>query len=342
MKWNKRIFIWIVVSLSLQCLVLFYIDHYFLATDSKVVTEKIEDNKSDKIKNIDITVPASAENILTSYDAKYLAYYENEKLKIVNCKDGTIKDITAEDGSEISFYKWLPDRNRILLVEKNSSDGSSNLVLYHYEVSKGEKVKIKDLAWADSKSEVEDIQLATLTGVLYVKVSSKGERSSIYRIDRMGTMTKTYTIPNFVSNISLMRHKDTLVYEGSVYNKIYATGIDEPITIKDVDKLTLIGTDDNDNVYLGELKDKLISKIYYGSESDNTSDWKVIDLQQPSEKDDIFVSTAGKVYQNDALKGVAKEISSGTETSYEGKLLQFYTKGVVSLVGNKISFVPFK
>jgi len=342
MKWNKRIFIWIVVSLSLQCLVLFYIDHYFLATDSKVVTEKIEDNKSDKIKNIDITVPASAENILTSYDAKYLAYYENEKLKIVNCKDGTIKDITAEDGSEISFYKWLPDRNRILLVEKNSSDGSSNLVLYHYEVSKGEKVKIKDLAWADSKSEVEDIQLATLTGVLYVKVSSKGERSSIYRIDRMGTMTKTYTIPNFVSNISLMRHKDTLVYEGSVYNKIYATGIDEPITIKDVDKLTLIGTDDNDNVYLGELKDKLISKIYYGSESDNTSDWKTIDLQQPSEKDDIFVSTAGKVYQNDALKGVAKEISSGTETSYEGKLLQFYTKGVVSLVGNKISFVPFK
>ena len=279
MKWKKRIIIWIVVSLSLQCLVLFYVDHYFLATDSKVVTEKVDDDKSEKIKNIDITVPANAKNILASYDAKYLSYYENEKLKIVNCKDGTIKDIEVNEGSKISFYKWLPDRNRMLLVEKKSYDESSNLVLYYYDVTKGEKVKIKDLAWADTKSEVEDIQLSTLTGVTYVKVSSKGERSSIYRIDRMGSMTKANTIPNFVSNISLVRHEDKLIYEGLVYNKIYATGSDEAITVKGVDKLTLIGTDDDDNVYLGELKDKLISKIYYGKTSDNTSDWKVIDLQ---------------------------------------------------------------
>ena len=46
MKWMKRISIWIVVSLSLQCLGLFYIDHYFLATDSKVVTKKFVEDKS--------------------------------------------------------------------------------------------------------------------------------------------------------------------------------------------------------------------------------------------------------------------------------------------------------
>lgn len=342
MKWNKRIFIWIVVSLSLQCLVLFYVDHYFLATDSEVVTKKVDENESVKTKNIDITVPANVENILASYDAKYLSYYENDKLKIVNNKDGTIKDIAVDEGSKISFYEWLPDRNRMLLVEKKSNDESSNLVLYYYDVSKGEKVKIKDLAWANPKSEVEDIQLSTLTGVTYVKVASKGERSSIYRIDRMGSMTKASTIPNFVSNISLVRHEDKLIYEGLVYNKIYVTGSDEAITVKGVDKLTLIGTDDNDNVYLGELKDKLISKIYYGKTSDSTSDWKVIELQLPSERTDLFISSNGKVYQNDALQGVVKEINSGTQTSYEGKLLQLYTKGIVSLIGNKISFVTFK
>ena len=120
MKWIKRISIWIVVSLSIQCLGLFYVDHYFLATDSKVVTKKVDEDKSEKIKNIDITVPANAENILVSYDAKYLSYYENEKLKIVNCKDGKIKNIEVEEGSKISFYEWLPDRNRMLLVEKKS------------------------------------------------------------------------------------------------------------------------------------------------------------------------------------------------------------------------------
>ena len=342
MKWKKRIFIWIVVSLSLQCLVLFYVDHYFLATDSKVASEKVEPNESKQIKNIDITIPENAKNILVSYDAKYLSYYENEELKIVNCKDGTIKDISVDEGCTISFSKWLPDRNRMLLVEKRREDESSNLVLYHYDMSKGEKVKIKDLAWANTKSEVEDIQSATLTGVNYVKVSSEGERSSIYRIDRMGEMTEADTIPNFVSNISVLRHEDKLIYEGLVYNKIYATGREDAITIEGVDKLTLMGDDDSDNVYLGELKDKLISKIYYGKISEDTANWKSIELKEPAEIKDLHVSSEGKVYQNDSLKGVVREISTGTETSYEGKLLQLYTKGIISLVDDKISFVPFK
>ena len=87
----------------------------------------------------------------------------------------------------------------------------------------------------------------------------------------MGNMTKINTIPNFVSNIALVRHEDKLVYEGLVYNSIYVTNNEEPISVKGVEKLTLIGADGDDNVYLGELKDKLISKIYYGKTSENTS-----------------------------------------------------------------------
>lgn len=342
MKWMKRIIIWIAVSLSLQCLALFYVDHYFLATDSKVVTKKVIEDVNAKSKNIDIFVPENAKNVLVSYDAKYLCYYENEVLKIVNCEDGKVKNIEVDEGTKISFYEWLPDRNRMLLVEKKTNDASSNLVLYSYDVSKGEKAKIKDLAWSDKKSEVEDIQLSTLTGVTYVKVSSMGQRSSIYRIDRMGTMTKTNTIPNFVSNIALVRHEDKLVYEGLIYNKIYVTGRDTQLSIKGIDKLTLIGTDDDDNVYLADVKDNLVNKVYYGKTSEDTAKWKVFDLQLPSSKDDLFVSSTGKIYQNDALKGIVKEINSGTQTSYQGKLFQLYTKGIVSLINNKISFVLFK
>ncbi|HEY8805446.1 MAG TPA: hypothetical protein VIM42_10155 [Clostridium sp.] len=342
MKWLKRISIWIIVSLSLQCLGLFYLDHYFLATDSKVVTKKVVENQSNKSKNVDIKVPEKANNILVSYDAKYLSYNEDENLKIVNCRDGKIKNIDAEDGSKISFSEWLPDRNRMLLVEKKSNDDSSNLVLYSYDVLKGEKLKVKDLAWGGTKPEVEDIQLSTLTGVTYVNVSNNGKKSNIYRIDRMGDITKINTIPSFVSNIALVRHEDKLVYEGLIYNKIYAAGSQEPISINGVEKLTLIGTDNDDNVYVGELKDNLVSKVYYGKTSENTDQWKVFDLKKPTGKKDLFVSSGGKVYQNDALKGVITEINSGTQTSYVGQLSQLYTKGVVSIVNNKVSFVPFK
>ncbi|MBZ9636693.1 hypothetical protein [Clostridium sp. FP1] len=346
MTWKKRIGIWIVVSLSLQCLVLFYIDHYFLATsDSKAVSKKIVEDEKEETKKIDITVPESAEKILASYDAKYLSYYEDQQLKIVDCKDGKIKNVEAEEGSKICFYKWLPDRNRMYIVEKKSDDESSKLELYSYDLSKGEKAKYVDLDWSNGETKVEDIQGSTLTGFYYVKASNNGERSQIYRIDRMRKTRKVNTIPNKVSNIVSSRHEDNVVYEGLVYNKIYATAREEPtepITIKGVDKLTIIGIDNNDNVYLGELKDKLVSKIYYGKTADKTQDWKTIELQQPCERDDLFVSDAGKVYQHDSLQGVVKEINSGSQTSYEGKFLQMYAKGIVSLVGNKISFVPFK
>jgi len=60
MKWMKKVSIWIVVSLSLQCLGLFYIDHFFLTTDSTVAIKKVASDVSAKSKNIDITVPTKA------------------------------------------------------------------------------------------------------------------------------------------------------------------------------------------------------------------------------------------------------------------------------------------
>ena len=77
-------------------------------------------------------------------------------------------------------------------------------------------------------------------------------------------------------------------------------------------------------MYLAELKGNLISKVYYGKISENTGEWRVFNLQMPSSKNDLFVSPSGKVYQNDVLRSVIKEVNSGTQTSYEGKLLQLY------------------
>ncbi|MBU3182715.1 hypothetical protein [Clostridium psychrophilum] len=342
MKWIKRISIWIIVSLSLQCLGLFYLDHYFLAPDSKLVTKKVVENKHTQSKNIDINIPTTATNVLISYDAKYLSYYENKGLKIVNCKDGKIKNIDAEDGSTISFSKWLPDRNRMLLVEEKSNDKSSNLITYSYDISKNKKVKIKELALVAAKSKIEDIQLSPLTGVTYLKVLNEGVGNSIYRIDRMADMTKVKTIPNSISNMAAIRHEDKLAYEGLVYNKIYATSLNGPIVIKGIDKLTLIGTDNEDNIYVGELENNLVNKVYYGKISANINNWKVIDLQNTSAKKNLFVSSNGKIYQNNSAKGIITEIDSGTQTSYKGKLLGLYTKGISSLANNKISFITFK
>ena len=175
-----------------------------------------------------------------------------------------------------------------------------------------------------------------------MKVSNNANKSSIYRIDRNPDMSKTNTIPKLVDNIALIRHEDKLVYEGSVYNKIYVTGSNQNISIGGVDNLSLIGADDDDNIYLAELKDNLISKVYYGKISQDTSTWKSIELQTPCTKENLFVSTDGKIYQNNPSQGFIKDINSGIQTSYKGKLVQLYNKGVASIANNKISFVLFK
>ena len=218
MSWTKRISIWIVVSLSLQCLGFFYIDHYFLATDSNVVSKKVVEDVSTKTKNVDITIPTNAENILVSYDAKYISYYDDEKLVTVNCLTGETKNIKSEDGCNISYASWVTGRNRMILVE---NDESSNLILYSYDVVKDLKLKTIELEWGGANPKIEDIQTAPLTGLIYVKVSNSSNNSSIYRIDRNPDMSKIDTIPKLVGNMVLIRYEDKLLYEGSVYNKIY-------------------------------------------------------------------------------------------------------------------------
>ena len=339
MSWTKRISIWIVISLSLQCLGFFYIDHYFLASDSKVVSKKVVEEVSTKAKNIDITIPTNAENILVSYDAKYISYYADEKLVTVNCLTGESKNIKSEDGCNISYASWVTGRNRMILVE---NDESSNLILYSYDVVKDLKSKTIELEWGGTNPKIEDIQTAPLTGLIYVKVSNKDNNSSIYRIDRNPDMSKIHTIPKHVGNMVLIRYEDKLFYEGSVYNKIYVTGKSNAISVGDVDKFTLIGTDEKDNIYLAQLKDNLISKLYYGKTSQDTSTWKAIELQTPCAKENLFILTNGKIYQNDSLKGIVKDIDCGAKTKYEGKLLELYNDGGICLINNKISFVTFK
>lgn len=90
------------------------------------------------------------------------------------------------------------------------------------------------------------------------------------------------------------------------------------------------------------LKDNLISKVYYGKTSQDTSTWKAIELQKPCSKENLFILTNGKIYQNDSLKGIIKDINSGAKTKYEGKLLELYNDGGICLINNKISFVTFK
>lgn len=335
MKIFKRIFLWILISLTIQFAGLFYADKYFLATNTSIKTKKVVKSEVKK-QDAEVKIPDNATHVNASFNARYLAYYDGDVLKVINTKTGEEKKVDFEDGVQVSFYKWLPDRNRMLIAEKETGKKGSSFKLAYYDVDKDVKEDIKELDWADKNAEVEDIQASPLTNIIYVKVANGGKRSSIYWINIMKEMKKVDTMAYMIGKIKVVPHEDKLVYEDLTHHRIYITGQDEPLDINGVNNPSLIAVDDEDRVYIGETQDDKISKIYYGSVKEGRNSLQTIDLGTAVDKDAIYVSSQGKIYINDNLKGVVREVASGKEYIYQGKFIQIYTDGIISVSDGKM------
>lgn len=340
MKIVKRIFIWILISLSIQFAGLFYANNYFLSSDTSIKTKKIVKSEAKK-PDAEVKIPDNAKNITVSFDARYLAYYDGDVLKVVDTKTGAEKNVEFNDGIQVSFYKWLPDRNRMLIAEKEISKQASNFKLAYYDVDKDVKEDIKELDWSNKKAEVEDIEASPLTNVIYVKVASSGKRSNIYWINIMKEMKKVETKAYMIGNIKVIPHDDKLVYEDLTYKRIYVTGQNEPITINGVSNPCLLGVDDNDNVYVGENQGNKITKIYFGNVKEYGNSFQTINLNNAVDKNNVFVSSQGKVYINDNFKGIVTEVQSGKQYVYHGTFIEAYDGGVASISDGKLQKTIF-
>ncbi|MFU0824677.1 hypothetical protein [Clostridium sp.] len=351
MKALKRIIVWILISLGLQIAVLYYVDNYFFASESvsnTIVSTKVDDEKENEKKDIDISIPEEAKNISLSYDGTYLSYYDDEVLKIVDTSTGKENNIELDDDIKVSFYRWAPDRNIMLISGKKEYNNSSKFLFYSYDAERDlqEKLETKEqdeTALTSNKSaEVEDLQLSPLTNMIYIKTALKGGKSSIHNINIMKRIEKVSTKVTFIGDIRIIPNDDRIAYEGINKNRVYVTGNESAISIDGVDKLCLIDVDDNDNIYVGELEEDSasgeynIKSIYYGTIDEDTDGWNKINLPENINKKDIYVSRSGKIYINDNLKGEVTELDSQKKIEYRGIFLQVYDGGVASISEGKL------
>lgn len=336
MKVFKKIVLWVVISLTLQLSGLFYANNYILTSDTSPIKTKKIVKKTTKSPEIKIDIPDEAKNISLSYDGRFAAYYTSDGLKVIDTKNGQQKNVNFGSDTQISFYKWIPNRNRMLIAEKSNLKLESNITLAYYDVDKNVKEDIKELDWADKNSEVEDIQASPLTNVIYVKVANGGKRSSIYWINVMKELKKVETKAYMIGNIEIIPHEDKLVYEDLTYHKIYATDQEQSIDVDGVDNPSLLGIDDDDNIYIGESDGDKISKIFYGNIKENTSNFKSIDLNSPFDKNDIYVNSQGNIYVNDNFKGIVTEMKNGKQYKYPGTFIQIYDNGIASVSDGKL------
>lgn len=337
MKVLKNITICIMLSLIVQISGLFYLNNYFLTSNASVKSQKVVDsiNKTSALK---INVPSNAENINVSYDASCISYYLNNELYVVNTITGKRDSVSSPNGAKISFYKWLPDRNRMLIVQTENR----NLTLSYYDAAGAQKSIITDILMVSSTSKVKDIESAPLPNVIYLKVSNGTNDNSIYWVNIMKSRKKIITKTKNIGNIKVLPLEDKMVYEDLNNNKVYATGIDNALSFKGSTKSCLLEIDNNARVYIGNVdSNNNINKIYFGSLKEDTSSWQILQLSNPVSKANLIVAASGKVYIKDDLKATITEVQTGKQTTYKGTFLQLYNDGIVSLSDGILEKTPF-
>jgi hypothetical protein len=340
MKIFKRIAIWVMVSIAIQMSGFYYINKYYLSDETNIKVSKLQKN-TDTAKSAEVAVPFGVQNINASYNGKYVAYDDSGVLNIVDMSTGEKKTLDFDSGVEVSCYKWLSDRNRMLIAEKHTTSSGISFELAYYDVDKDTKEKIEDLAWTGKSAEVSAIEASPLTNVIFIKIALNDEQSTIYWMNIMADKKKISTVTSSIGNISIVPHEDKLLYENTANNKVYMTGSKSALSVGTTGKAVLLSIDNNDNAYLGELADDgTISRVYYGQTSAASSTYSVIELGKAVSRDAILVSSEGKIYINDNFTGTITDMAAAKQYVYKGNFQQIYDGGILSLSDNKLVKTP--
>lgn len=321
MKLFKKIIAWAMLSIILQIGGLFILDQFVFKLSSDFKSKKI-DIEADKTKDINVNIPTDAESINISYNGKYLSYYLDGKLYMEDTKAGTKNEVETENNGEILYYKWLSDRDRIIIAEKIEKDGVSKIHLITYNPKNSSESFVSEVCTYQQNMEVKKITESTITGVYYVNIYKGGMKSTVYRIDINNDLSKVSLQADVLGNMQVIPHIDRLVYEDEVNNKFFVTSPNKELIFNSNKNLTLLGIDREDVIYIGELNGDKISSLIYGKIEEDTSTWKTLSLEAVVSRNDLYFTDNSEILINDNLKGSVKNLTTGNEVEYEGKLIQ--------------------
>lgn len=321
MKVFKKIIAWAMLSIMLQIGVLYALNNIVFKQTSEFKSEDFQ-VKKDTTKDIKATISSTAKDVSISYNGKYLSYKENDTLYLQESKTGTSKEVVMGNDGTILYYDWLQDRDVLVIAEKVKKDGKNKIVLATYDPKYASENVVKEICAYKDNIKVKKITASALTGVFYVDIDTGGSKNIVYRIDRNNDMKEVQLKTLILGNMQIIPHADRLIYEDKINGKFYATNPSKPLAFNSNKKLTLLGIDKNDVIYMGELNGDKITSITYGKVDDDTANWKKVTLDSVVNDDDLYFSNQSEILINDNLKGSVKNLTTNKELAYEGKLIQ--------------------
>lgn len=334
MKKFKMILSWVILSLILQCGVLFFLDKFYFKDNTDVNMEQVTIDENHVNTNMHVHIPDNAKDIKVSYDGKYVAYYEDHSLKVCNTNTGDVDILKNSEGRVILRSIWLEDRNKLLTLEVENGE----IVLYNYDAQKQTDQKIVDICSYRTNYKSFDIQASTITGVTYIQINN-----AIYRIDiNQSFATNVPLSVQSLGSVSVMPTKDRLVYIAKKGTVIHMTQPVSRIPITSNEPIEILGIDEDGYIYIGQIKDNLVNGIIKKNLENVNSKSEKIKLDKPVDKNNIFINGKGQIYVNIPSKKVVKEIKSSKETEYKGDFVAYYSNGVASILDSKFYRTNFE
>jgi len=295
--------------LLVETCVLLYLNNVYFKHGSDYTLVKINSTASSKPVFTDVKLTTGANNLSCSHDGKYLAYALNGQLNILDMTNNETYTVENAKGMVLSDFKWVYDRDRLMITEKNT-DGKNGyyIKLYRYDIKDKILTEIVDflsgndykINLSNKSDEVTDIEVSTKTAVTYVTVSDKSSGSNkykIYEINVTEPLKKISTYTKTIGNILCLKDKDILLYEENISGKIYREDTDSPISVSGNTSLKLLGFDNKENVYFAVIKDSKTSSIYYGDVVGKS--FQNVKLDKAVDPSSIMVNYYGNVYIND-------------------------------------------
>lgn len=344
MKVLKRLILWSLIPITLELIGLLYVDKFYLNDETTFNATKVDITSKKGPNKINVKVPEDAKNVGVSYNGNYISYIEDEVLYVVDTSNNKKKELKFEDGAKFSAYKWLPDRDIMLIAEKYTGGFDANHLKFEsYNAKKDDKSFLSNennkqmkISLADDEYEVLDMAVSSATNVTYVKVGKEGAKSRLYRINVMAQVEET-KYPNCkLGKIAAQNKEDRLIYEDTSSNRIRGIGLKNPIATGENATHYLLNTDAEDQIFIGNGENGKVKKIFIINLKKSKEGIKTMTLPESVDKSNLYIARDGRIFVNDSLKGVVKELSTGKETEYKGKLVQIYNFGVISIDNNKL------
>ena len=157
MKNLVRILVWTLVALVIQQSIFLYVENVYLAADVKIEAEKVEEKETPKEKNLnEIDIKDGIGDVSLSSDGRFVAYLEDNKLKVLDSNDNSEKEFQSENDGEVVFYKWLTNENSMIVIQKVQKNGEFYFEPVSFNAKKGEARQLADFNLNEVKINIEN------------------------------------------------------------------------------------------------------------------------------------------------------------------------------------------